>query len=241
MSTFGTVLDIVNDTALLLSLRPQAYTVVFTSTDANAILLRNLLNAAGRDFERSHHWTQLEQEYTFNTIVGGVAYDLPADYSRLIPRTQWNRSDSERVGPPLSAQSWQYLKGSNVALTIQTAFRVQNRTIRLFPTPTAVETVALEYLSSYWVQPDGEDFPQLDAATDDDDTIWFDKLLMVYRLRRDFLRAKGFDSTSASEDYERILASVLGGDGEAPVITVGGNCFTSARSQWPRLPDTFTG
>lgn len=241
MSTFGTALDIVNDAALLLGLRTQAYAVVFTSTDANAVLLRNLLNATGRDLERSHHWTQLEREHTFSTFNGGSTYDLPAGYSRLIPRTQWNRSDSERLGPPLSAQGWQYLRGSNVTLTIQTAFRIQDRQIRLFPTPTSTETVALEYLSSYWVQPDGEDFPQLDAAQEDDDTIWFDRLLMVYRLRRDFLRAKGFDSTSASEDYERVLASVLGGDGEAPVITVGGNRFTSARSQWPRLPDTFTG
>lgn len=242
MSAYGTVLDIVNDTALLLGIRAAGYAAVFSSTDADAVLLRSLLNAAGRELERSYQWTQLETEYTFSTVNGTASYSLPAGYSRLIPRTEWNRTDLQAIGPALSAQDWQYLKGSGLTALVRTAFRVRGRTLYLYPTPSASETVALEYLSSYWVAPTGQAAPTLDAATADTDTVWFDKLLMVYRIRRDYLRQRGMESMAASDDYDRLLATVLGGDGEARVVALGGMA-----SHGPpldpaiNLPDTFTG
>ena len=53
------------------------------------------------------------------------------------------------------------------------------------------ETIAYEYISSYWVQPTGEAEATLDAPADQEDTLLFPRLLLVRGLKLSFLRARG--------------------------------------------------
>jgi hypothetical protein len=53
--------------------------------------------------------------------------------------------------------------------------------------------------------------------------------MMVHRLRRDFLRIKGFDSTAATEDYDKALERAQGSAEAAPVLNLNHSPANRAR------------
>lgn len=217
---FDTSLGIINDAGVLLGLWSDPLTAAYTSTDMLVVQLRALLKSAGRDLVRDYQWTHLQKEHTFATVNGTATYTMPDGFNRVINQTEWNRTTRLPLGGPLTASGWQFLKALQTVGTVQFFFRVEGNLLRMNPTPTTVATVALEYVSDLWVQPDGESAGSESEPTDNDDIILLDSQMMVHRLRRDFLRGKGMDSAATTEDYERALARAQGNDGAAPVLSL---------------------
>lgn len=59
-----------------------------------------------------------------------------------------------------------------------------------------------------------------DAPTGQNDTVFFDPLLMVAKLRLLWLQAKGFDSTQAERDYARTFEQIVGNDVASPKLSL---------------------
>lgn len=215
-----TVQQIVSNAALDLGLG-NAGTNVMASSDANILQLCSLLKSAGRELVHLRSWNHLRGEHSFTTAAGQSVYPLPADYHNMIDQTWWNRTNRLPVGGPLSAQEWQYLKGRIVGVVFNVLFRPMNRQIVLYPDnniPTGFNIV-FEYNSSFWISTSGTpDTATSDAPAASTDFVWFDPLLMVRKLKLDFLKAKGFDTTSAQQDYETALEYVKGNDAPSPVL-----------------------
>jgi hypothetical protein len=217
---YETVASVVSDAAQLLGLTSQEIATPLASTDPNVRQLLALLKSAGRDLIAEHPWSHLQVEYTFDTVADEDTYEFPADFDRHIDQTQWNRSATMPLGGPLSPEGWQALKALNVASGTQFYFRAKGPRLVLHPVPSSVQTVALEYQSRHWVQQD-VDGTRKDAPTLDSDLLLLDGQLLVHRLRRDFLQAKQFDSTTATNAYEDAIANARG-NAPAPVLSLNG-------------------
>jgi hypothetical protein len=174
----------------------------YGSSDARIVRMRSLLEDLGRELWLSHDWSQLRKEHTFVTSEGVYQYPLPADFGRMVDDSTWNRTSAIHA-KPLTPQGWQYLKGITSGTIWHALFKVEGGEIRLWPdsgTP-AGHTFAFPYVSSYWVQPNGESAPTLDAPSANTDTLWFEPLLLSRGLERDFLAATGFDTTAAERKF----------------------------------------
>lgn len=239
---FDSAANILNDAAVELGLISTDVADPYASTDANIIQLRRLLKGVGQDLARDHQWSHLQKEHTFTTSNNIFGYALPDDFLRLIDQTQYNRTRQERLDGPLSAQGWQYLKALTASGTVEFWFRVKGLEFFLHPTPSASFTMALEYVSSWWVRPADEVTPSLDSPTQASNLLCFDRRLLVCGVKLAFQRAKGFDTTAAQADFDEALARARGGDGAAPVLSLNARGVLAQRLVGPgNLPDTGYG
>lgn len=122
----------------------------YTSTDATVKQLLRLINRSGQLIAKVTGWEALNREYTFSTVAGTDSYDLPSDFDRLVPSSEFNRGDTRPLIGPMSAQDWQYEKSGAASLITGKAFRVKGGRFYVTPTPTAAQTFAFEYITNRW-------------------------------------------------------------------------------------------
>lgn len=201
----------------------------FSSTDKNVVQLRSILNAAGKSLCREREWAHLRVQYTFSTTASVDSYTMPSDFERWVNQTQWNRSSRLPMGGPVTPQGWQMLKTLNMSAAVQMFFRTQGSRLLVHPVPAGVYTLALEYMSAWWVQATGQNSPTGDTSTADSDSLLFEPMMLVQRIRRDFLDAKGFDSAAASNAYEAAFSAAAGQDEAAPILNLNHSPYNRAR------------
>lgn len=232
-----TASNIINKVLLELALATSSVANVYASEDAVVIQLRALLESLGQELAQMRPWTHLQKEHTLTTVNGTQSYALPSGFVGMLPQTQWNRSTDLELAGPAGPQLWQLLVSTNTVSTINYFFRVQGNRLFLEPTPTAADALAFEYLSAYWVQPTGETTPTSEAPSDDADTLWFDRRLLVTGLKLRWLEAKGFDTTAAQRAYDSVLSATMGNDGAHAVLYLAPPVLRHG----PSLPETDWG
>jgi hypothetical protein len=224
---YRTAQQIVSQASSLLGLGAQA--TPFTAADANVQQLCAILASAGEDIVREHEWAHLRLQYTFATVPNQDTYSLPASFNRFVNQTQWNKTSRLPLGGPVTPQGWQLLKTLNVVAAVQMFFRTEGANIILHPVPSGIFTIALEYVSGYWVDTNGDGVGESGTPTADANTLLLDSQMLVHRLRRDFQEAKGFDSTASSEAYEKALALAKGSTEASPVLNLNHSPYNRAR------------
>lgn len=210
---FDTAKNVLNDAAIELGLISSPLSDPYASGDQNIVQLTVLLKSLGRELCMKHNWTHLEKEYTLPTVSGQATYALPGDFRKWIDQSSWNRTSQFPVDGPLSPQEWQAFKVRTSQATLYLMFRVWQGAIQVYPTPGATtQTLAFEYASRFWVQPINQSGPATDQPTASTDTLWFDPLLLTRGIKRAFLRAKGFDASSADAEFAETLSRLLAED-----------------------------
>jgi hypothetical protein len=218
---FDTVANIVTDAAIQLGFVSSAISDPYAETDDNIVRLRYSLKQLGQDLVRQYNWSHLQEEHTFSTSNGTANYDLPTYFARIVNGTVWNRTQTRRMVGPIDGQKWQRLK-ANAATFIDQAFRIWQDDVWIYPTPTATETVAYEYISKLWVAATGQTAPNKEHPTLSTDELWFDRDLLVWGLRLYSKRDNGFPSEAEQVGFDAALAAALGGDGASPVLSATG-------------------
>jgi hypothetical protein len=223
VAEFSTVAALVSDVAGELSLVADDIADPYASEDPNILQLCRMLKAVGREIVRKHLWSQALRSYTFVT-TSATTYALPADFLRMINQTQWNRTTRFPLGGPLSPQEWEYLTARAANVSFRILFRPRNRLVELYNGTNipSGQTIAYEYLSSYWVQAFGQTAGNKVAPTLATDTILFDAHLMTRALKFAFLRDKGFDASNAKVEFDEALAAVMRDDTPAPTLSLNG-------------------
>lgn len=215
----STILEIVQRSCDELGLpRPS---VVFASTDASTVQMRAIANSAGRFLMRYHAWGDLITLGSFSTSNGTSDYSFSTmsitDFDRFVPETHWDRTNDRFIIGPSLPQVDRYRQESGVAqASINKFYRALGKSngIRIWPTPTATETLVFEYVSNKWARPTGGG---TDTEFDTDtDTSVFEPDLMVKEIKWRFLAAKGMptaqplkDECDAYRDY--LVGTDLGG------------------------------
>lgn len=178
-------------------------TSVFASTDGNVTQMLSLLNDVGEELLTEGDWQFLDGEHQITTTTS-LVYDIPADLDHYIADSQWNQSTKVPMSGPLTERNWEAIKARGLGGgTLTIFFRVANDKLELMTPPGEGQVLTLPYRSRAWVQ--AADGTLRDNVQQSDDLVLYDPILIRAALTLAWLKKKGFDTTSAKEDYERAL------------------------------------
>jgi hypothetical protein len=228
-----TLLTIVQDAADRLGLtRPST---VVTSTDPLVITLLGLAQEEGKALYDRHTWQAFQTEHTFSTADGTSSYALPSGFDAIIKNTVFNRTRRRQMYGDLSPSQWQRTQASLVT-QVNPAFRIRNSLFYISPTPTAIETVAYEYITNNWCASSGGT-PQARWAADTDTGVLNEELTTLGIIWR-FKSAKSLDYAEAMNDYEIAVNKAISKDGAR--VTIDTACYEYDRVPYaPITPETL--
>lgn len=228
-----TLLSIVRDAASRLGLTPPS--TVVSSPDENAEILLGLAQEEGKALADRHTWQALQTEHTFSTANGTASYALPSGFDGIIKDTVFNRTQRRRMQGDLSPSQWQETQASLVTM-VNPAFRIRNSLFYISPTPTAVETVAYEYVTKNWCQSAGGT-GQSEWAADTDTGVLDEELTKLGIIWR-FRSKKGFDYAEDMNNYEIRVNKAIFKDGAR--VTIDTSCMEKDRVPMaPQVPETL--
>ncbi len=200
---------------------------VVASMDPQVQLIRECAAEEGKSLAGRHTWQALLMEKSFTTVATPAqTSSVPADFSRMVPESMFNRDTNRRLDGPIDSDTWQSIQASLVTFVIP-AFRIWKNTIYITPTPAAGQTVAYEYVSIYWCQSFGGD-NQEDWVADSDIYKLNDETMILGIIWR-FKKSKGLQWSDDYLVYERYVGDLIMRDGSRPRI------YTD-QPNWDRRP-----
>jgi hypothetical protein len=223
------LLNIIRNAADRLGLpRPSA---VVSSTDPNAVALLAMAQEEGKTLARRHEWQVLQSEHTFPTVISTSSYSLPTDFDRILKETVFNR----RMMGDLTPAQWQETQASLVTM-VNPAFRIRGGSFLISPTPSAVETVAYEYMTNKWCQSSGGT-AQVEWLADTDTGKLSEDIMTLGVIWR-YRMAKGLDYGEHMNTYEMEVAKSILNDGARTRIDT--SCMERDRvPHAPQVPETL--
>ncbi len=223
----ATLLSLVQDACAEIGAIASPSAVVSNSDETVSRMLA-LIKREGEDLVKTD-WTILQRLHTITTVDGQSEYSLPADYSRMIVDTHWDRSNYEPLYGPISPDRWQEIKSGLIGSGITgRRFRIarsfvsgNSRKFILDPTPGSTDdnqTLAFEYISSYYCASSGGN-AQATWTADTDVPICDEELFRKGLVVR-FKRSTGLDYASDAAEYAEMLAFKKAADRPAPVLSL---------------------
>jgi hypothetical protein len=146
-------------------------------------------------------------------------FDLPSDWNRQIPQTEWNRTQRWELLGPKSAQEWQTFKSGIVSAGPRQRFRILQNQLCLNPSPPDNQTLSFEYISNGWVE--GADGVGKVEVTADTDTFIFSDSLLITGLKSQWMVAKGLDASFSLGEFRYLLEQEKSTNKSAPVLSTG--------------------
>ena len=229
------LLTLVQDAADRLGVvRPSS---VIGSADQQVRQLLALAQQEGKELARRYAWQVLTKEKTFSaTATETQSSVIPTDFDRFLPETFYNRTKTRYVQGPLNPQEWQDYKAQTTNILFD-AFRLRGDSLLMAPTPTASETYAFEYVSTYWCTSTGGTTGTQAAWAADTDVGILPEELMILGVVWRFLRAKGLDYAEAFRSYEADLMRRKAWDGGKRSVNMG-TARDYSRPRRPTFPDS---
>jgi hypothetical protein len=194
-------------------------TTMFGTDDIQSLQFLALLNSVGNELNTYYPWEQFTKVWTFNTVEGQDAYDLPDDWKYFVDQTQWDQTNHWPLLGPRSPQEWSWLKGGLVAAAPRMRYRVYQDKFWVHPVPGSTSfTFRMEYIVRNWVSHTSA--PLGDMVQFDDDVVLYDPWLVTKYIKMKFYELKGFDTTAVQGDFSRVFKSLVGKDKGAPILSL---------------------
>lgn len=192
-------------------------------------------------------WQVITYEETISLQDGVDKYALPAGYRSLVQNTWWDRTQNKPLIGPMSPQSWQRLKSSEIEQVFDRSFRLLQNWFLVHPVPTASEVgniLAYEWVSENWIRPQENVASQDNSGdrsefTKDTDYPLFDHDLMTQGVKWRILKFMGLDYEEEANEYEKTKASVYGRQRSGRVSYLDQPRFWNY--YYPNLPETGFG
>jgi hypothetical protein len=189
------------------------YTIIGTGIQPFAqVVTVNNLTEITMDMEATESGT-VELQFAQNK------FDLPSDWQRQVPQTEWNRTQRWELLGPKSAQEWQTFKSGIVSAGPRQRFRILQNQLCLNPSPPDNQTLSFEYISDGWVE--GVDGVAKTEVTQDTDTFIFSDSLLITGLKAQWLVAKGLDASFSLGEFRYLLEQEKSTNKSAPVLSTG--------------------
>ena len=210
---------------------------VIGSSDAQIRQLLGLAQQEGKELAKRHAWNALTKEKTFTaTATETQSGAIPSDFDRIINNTFHNRTNARRVEGPLDAVEWQSYKASTTTVLFD-AFRIRGNSLLMAPTPTAGDSYAYEYVTTYWVATAAASTtPAQDSWAVDSDVGILSEELMADGIVWRFKKAKGLDYAEDFRTYEAQVMLAIARDGGKRKVNMG-NSYDWRRRREPTWPD----
>lgn len=158
------------------------------------------------------------ESQTVDTQFAQYLYDLPSDWKKQVPQTEWDRTNRWPLMGPQSAQDWQSFKSGIVYAGPRERFRILENQIAVNPLPPNGLTFAFEYISNAWVR--SSTGTAKTSFTADTDTCIFDDSLMVTGLKAQWKAAKGLDGTFDLGEFRLLLDQCKAQDKSSPRLSL---------------------
>jgi hypothetical protein len=249
VSRYTTVNEIINRVAAAVGLTPVSDP--FNSNDDNFIQMLYLLDNAGQDLIYENVWQRLVKDWSITTDSTVTTptdqslgqYALPADFAYLVNDTGWDTSNQLPLGGPLSNQDFAHLKGRGLSdQTVYVSYQINDNELWLFPQPPSNgQVLTFRYCSRYWLDQGGNGVDFADRAQTGADIVMYDQMMMIHRLKYEWLEAKGFPSQIANKDYVRAFGRVTGRDIGAQTINLACRTGNFPYLGTNNIPDTNFG
>jgi hypothetical protein len=189
------------------------YTIIGTGIQPFAqVVTVNNLTEITMDMEATESGT-VELQFSQNK------FDLPSDWNRQIPQTEWNRTQRWALLGPRSAQEWQTYKSGIVSAGPRQRYRILENQLCINPSPPDNQTLSFEYISNGWVN--GVDGIAKTEVTQDTDTFIFSDSLLITGLKAQWLVAKGLDASFSLGEFRYLLEQEKSTNKSAPVLSTG--------------------
>ena len=223
MSTF---LEIANNIAVKVRLPNMAN--CFSSSDRNAKVIKlAIINGTKRNVFRAFDWSFLCHQETFTTVSGVGAYDLPDDFDRFIPMTNWNTVSQRRITGPIHIQKWALYKNDAFGVSVlDYVCRMIPGTdgelqMKLEPVPSAAEEISYWYIKNGYVWNSSQQ-RWVSEFSGDDDTTMFDTDLVEQAGLYRTLRVLGLDYGEEKYEFEQMLSERTAHDGGSDALDMAG-------------------
>lgn len=228
----ATLLQLVQDTAVLLSLPPPS--VVIGSTDPQVNLLQAVANEEGRENSKGFDWQALTFQQEFTTVAAAEQPSaVPADWLRFISDSFFDRTTRRQMWGPITPQAWQALQAYPQITNVFLSFRRRDNKFLIYPTPSAGDDCAYEYVSMNWVEAANGDLKS--SFTADTDTPVTPENLFRLGMRWRFKMAKGLDYAEDFRTYQQQLTVEQAQDAAGGKINITGRSVFNSFG-FPNLP-----
>ena len=208
---YGTALKVAQQTAAELGL-PLPDDLV-TSVNETSVQLYALMNAAGAELLVYNDWQNMLATATITTVAGQALYTRPTDFLRQVNQTIWDKTNTMPVPGSLSPKNWQTLINGAISSGPFTQYRIIGDKVELNPVPGSDGLIyTYNYMSQNWVQSGSNPNVRIALIQSDNDSPLFDFWLMVKFLKLKFWQAKGLDTTTYTQDFQRLLNTLIGQD-----------------------------
>lgn len=147
-----------------------------------------------------------------------VQYNLPPDYIKEIPQTEWDRTNRWPLMGPQSAQDWQSFKSGIVYAGPRERFRIVGNTYAINPPPPNGLVFGFEYISGAWINSAGG-VAQTTLQSDTDTFIFSDSLLIT-GLKTQWKNSKGLDSSFDLAEFQSLLENNKAQDKSFPKLSL---------------------
>lgn len=198
-------------------------TTVIGSTDHDARRMLAVAKAEIQSLARAHDWVVLIAEHTFNTASGTANYSLPSDFDHIINNTIWNRNETQIASGPVNPQVWQTWQSGFLVPVINDNWRIIHnggtKEFNIEPTPTAIETIAFEYVQNTPVESSGGTAQATWQA--DTDVPRLDAYLIELGMRWRALSRYGFSFVAERLEYEEQVEIAKARDGGNKILSAG--------------------
>lgn len=218
-----TLLSMLQDVADEVGIPRPSAIVGNTSNDVRQLLA--IANREGKSLAQRYPWQESVKEATFTTVAAelqGTLESIAPGFNWDLYETMWNRDQQVPVNGGLLPQEWQFLK-SSVVSGPYSEFRIRDKNLYMYPAPTAGETVAFEYVSTYWCSDSTGATSQNRWAADDDIGILPEDLMTIGIVWR-WKKAKELDYSEEFRDYEMQVSNRMARSGGARTIDLSNDC-----------------
>lgn len=183
-----------------------------------------IMNRVGRDLMRASDWSILTKVAEVTLADGTATYALPSDYDRWIYNTHWDHNNHWALIGPETPQRDRWRRESTISATgPRKTFRLIGGLLQFYPTPTASDvghTITYEYVSRNWGLAAADSAGQSSFLADADTCVFPDDL-MVFGFKWRWKAERGIDASAAKQEYDELLASIIGGDNKGELLNLG--------------------
>lgn len=207
----------------------------WTSTDANVVLLIDLLRTVGTRIAKRVSAGRI-REATITTAASATSYAVETDYDRMVDGTAWDRSGTRRLYGPVTPQFDAWFKAWNGGTGAFIPFRLQDRKVEFPIAPADGLTLKYQYVSAYWAQASGSPSPDKAYPTVRTDAVCFDDELVILGLRLAWLEQKGFDTEVVAKRFADALDQAVGVTAGGATLSLNGAGFEERLVDGRNLP-----
>lgn len=188
----------------------------------NATQILEAMTLAVVSASRAYDWQELQKEHTFASVASTVGYAVPSDFDRMINNTFWNSSNNQRVLGPKTPQQWRHLNNSTSSnASSSDYFRIRDKEVQIFPTPSSVENFVYEYITNLIVEDSGGT-GQTGWEADTDVPV-IDEYLIKLNATWIFLKMQGRPYAEEQREYDLAAAERASVNGARETIYHTGN------------------